>query len=256
MLNLIVAGCSSRQAKLCGLLQRAATEEISISCVQDEIQACDLFRKNPCRYDAVFLPTDPASERNGGVCRTVSRIREINPYVQIVLMFSYNYLPSSAADAGNVWLLRCPAESGSLNRLLKNLMEMSESCRRSGSKLLTLRSGRENFFVTPDSILYARKCRRGTSVMTVAGEKIHSVKLDEFQRQLPATFCRCHSSFIVNFRHAVRSGRDFILMDDGERIPVSRAFRKNVEEFIEGLTEMESRKNEKGCEPEEQSEQF
>ena len=55
-------------------------------------------------------------------------------------------------------------------------------------------------------------------------------------RDRPWTFCRCHSSFVVNFRHAVQSGPDYILLDDGQRIPVSRAFRKNVENFIECLT--------------------
>ena len=47
--------------------------------------------------------------------------------------------------------------------------------------------------------------------------------------------CRCHSSFIVNFRHVVQSGTDYILMDNAHRISVSRAYRKKVERFIEKL---------------------
>ena len=71
--------------------------------------------------------------------------------------------------------------------------------------------------------------------MTEQGELVHSGRLDEFEKELTWTFCRCHSSYIVNFRHAVRFGPDDITMDNGEIISISRAYRKSVAEFIAGL---------------------
>ena len=70
-------------------------------------------------------------------------------------------------------------------------------------------------------------------MITEQGKLIHSGKLDEFEKELTWTFCRCHSSYIVNFRHVVRLASDGILMDDGEQISISRAYRKNVNRFIE-----------------------
>lgn len=235
MLNLIVTEPRGGKKEICTVLRKNSSEEISVHCARDADQALRLFCENPFRYDAVFLPADPPSERQGELFREVSQIRGLNPCVQIVLVFSYNYLPSSAADAGNVWLLRSPAESEPVNRLLRGLLSASEACRKAGSIPLSLRSGKDNIFITSDSVLYARKCRNGTRVVTASEDGIHRLKLDEFQRAVPRTFCRCHSSFLVNFRHAVRWSCDFILLDDGERIPVSRAFRKNVRNFISQL---------------------
>ena len=237
VLNLIVTECGQVKPELSKLLhQTAPPAEVSVSFAGDVLQACAIFRSNPCRYDAVFLPADLDSEPGGDASRAIAQIRSLNPYVQIVLILSYNYIPPSAAEVGSVWLLRRPIDLPGLERLIWGLRAAVSIRSKEGHRLLSLRCGRERYYVASDSVLYAKKCRRGTAVMTTAGEKIHTLKLDEFERELPWTFCRCHSSFVVNFRHAVQSGPDYILLDDGQRIPVSRAFRKNVENFIECLT--------------------
>ena len=105
----------------------------------------------------------------------------------------------------------------------------------SGNRMLMLKCGRKRYFVPSGTILYARKCRSGSIVMTEQGELVHSGRLDAFEKELTWTFCRCHSSYIVNFRHVVRFGSDDITMDNGEIISISRAYRKSVAEFIDGL---------------------
>ena len=200
VLNLIVTECGQVKPELSKLLhQTAPPAEVSVSFAGDVLQACAIFRSNPCRYDAVFLPADSDSEPGGDASRAI------------------------AAEVGSVWLLRRPIDLPGLERLIRGLRAAVSIRSKEGHRLLSLRCGRERYYVASDSVLYAKKCRRGTAVMTTAGEKIHTLKLDEFERELPWTFCRCHSSFVVN-------------LDDGQRIPVSRAFRKNVENFIECLT--------------------
>ena len=113
VLNLIVTECGQVKPELSKLLrQTAPPAEVSVSFAGDVLQACAIFRSNPCRYDAVFLPADSDSEPGGDASRAIAQIRSLNPYVQIVLILSYNYIPPSAADVGSVWLLRRPIDPG------------------------------------------------------------------------------------------------------------------------------------------------
>ena len=70
VLNLIVTECGQVKPELSKLLrQTAPPAEVSVSFAGDVLQACAIFRSNPCRYDAVFLPADSDSEPGGDASR-------------------------------------------------------------------------------------------------------------------------------------------------------------------------------------------
>ena len=162
-------------------------------------------------------------------------MQKLNPYLQIILMTTYDYLPLSILECGNIRLLKKPLELPRLSRLVSDLRKNAAALAAGGQKLLVLKFNREYTYLASESVIYVYKCRNGIVIVTEDGERIHSGRLDDFEKQLTWTFCRCHSSFIVNFRHVVQSGTDYILMDNAHRISVSRAYRKKVERFIEKL---------------------
>ena len=210
-------------------------EAVSADYTDSPGQADTLFRKNPCRYDAVFFSVAPESGNPSAAAETAEKMQELNPYLQIILMTPYDYLPLSILECGNIRLLKKPLELPRLSRLVSDLRKNAAALAAGGQKLLVLKFNREYTYLASESVIYVYKCRNGIVIVTEDGERIHSGRLDDFEKQLTWTFCRCHSSFIVNFRHVVQSGTDYILMDNSHRISVSRAYRKKVERFIEKL---------------------
>ena len=217
---------------LAGICRQGA---VSADYTDSPGQADTLFRKNPCRYDAVFFSVAPESGNPSAAAETAEKMQKLNPYLQIILMTTYDYLPLSILECGNIRLLKKPLELPRLSRLVSDLRKNAAALAAGGQKLLVLKFNREYTYLASDSVIYVYKCRNGIVIVTEDGERIHSGRLDDFEKQLTWTFCRCHSSFIVNFRHVVQSGTDYILMDNAHRISVSRAYRKKVERFIEKL---------------------
>lgn len=234
MLNLLIIKLKSDRMKFeSSLRQIVPDNKVFAYYTESTDEAVRLFCENPCRYDAVFLPVSVDAAGFAQASYAAESIRKASPYVQIVYMSSFGYIPFSMVESGNAWFLKIPVDKGKLEKMLDGLESSRENNEALGNKMLMLKCGRQMCFIPSSSILYARKCRNGSVVITEQGELVHSRRLDEFEKDLTWTFCRCHSSYIVNFRHVVRLASDGILMDDGEQISISRAYRKNVNRFIE-----------------------
>ena len=56
--------------------------------------------------------------------------------------------------------------------------------------------------------------------------------LDKVLQQLPDYFQRCHRSYVINMSHvkAVLFSQNKIEMTEGEEIPLSRSYRKQIKE--------------------------
>ena len=237
MLNLLVAERGDDRKHFMECLAACGEENISAEYAGSALSANDLFRKNPCRYDAVFLSVFPEMKNSAEAADTARQIQTISPRVQIVLMTAQEYLPFSVLEYGYFRLLKKPAEVSALKEILSDLKRHAAASAAGDQKLLVLRFNRKYFYLTCGSVLYIYKSRGGIVLVTEKGEYVHSGRIDEFEEQLGQTFCRCHGSFIVNFRHVIRSGTDYILMDDQQRISVSRAYRGRVKNFVRHMTE-------------------
>ena len=234
VLNLLIIKQKSDRVKFENSLRQIVPDNKVLAYYTESTdEAIRLFCENPCRYDAVFLPVPVDTAGVAQASYAAESIRKASPYVQIVYMSSFGYIPFSMVESGNAWFLKIPVNTEKLEKMLDGLESTRENNKALGNEMLMLKCGRQICFIPSSSILYARKCRNGSIVITEQGKLIHSGKLDEFEKELTWTFCRCHSSYIVNFRHVVRLASDGILMDDGEQISISRAYRKNVNRFIE-----------------------
>ena len=86
------------------------------------------------------------------------------------------------------------------------------------------------------SIIYARKARNGITIVTEQEEIYHHERIDEFIQNISSVFCRCHSSYIVNFKYVIHINKEYVVLDNGENIAISRAYRKNVKDFVDNLS--------------------
>lgn len=58
--------------------------------------------------------------------------------------------------------------------------------------------------------------------------------LEQYMKQLPAFFARCHRAVIVNTRfiEKIRFSENYIKLKNGEHIPLSRTYKQNFKEII------------------------
>lgn len=61
--------------------------------------------------------------------------------------------------------------------------------------------------------------------------------LDQLALELPEQFLRCHRSYIVNTDHIarIRLSEGMIYLDDGIAIPLSRSYKGDLKEYINGV---------------------
>ena len=56
--------------------------------------------------------------------------------------------------------------------------------------------------------------------------------LQQILKQLPDDFYQCHRSFIINFNHVKRIEKEYVVMDNGEHVSVSRLKRKELSDLF------------------------
>lgn len=90
--------------------------------------------------------------------------------------------------------------------------------------------------INSDKIYYAESSKR---ILTLVGEAEKweaYMKVDELEALLPENFLRCHKSYIVNMNWIESLSAQGILLENGKKIPVSRArynqARERFQEFF------------------------
>lgn len=128
--------------------------------------------------------------------------------------------------------LRTPDDQEQIDRLChwcaKGMMGSTE--------VLQIKTRQGDRAITASSILFCQSDQKYVMIIVDSGEIFRKLaKLDQLSMILPEYFVRIHQSFLVN-SHRI-SGLDKIsweiLLDSGNRIPVSRAYRKIVAEHIQ-----------------------
>lgn len=102
--------------------------------------------------------------------------------------------------------------------------------------VLQMKTRQGCYAITASSILFCQSDQKYVMVVTDSGEIFRKLdKLDHLVMLLPDYFIRVHQSFLVN-SHRI-SGLDKtsweILLDSGNRVPVSRAYQKSIAEQIQ-----------------------
>lgn len=93
--------------------------------------------------------------------------------------------------------------------------------------------GKTKYKVSEQYIFYFQSQGKKIQIVTQNETKEFYGKLSEvLQRLNNDSFCCVHKSYVINLRYVLEFGKDSILMANGERIPVSRAMRKNLNNTI------------------------
>lgn len=187
----------------------------------------DLLVDWPLDFDIVFL--DIHMENINGI-ETAARIRETNERVIIVFITNdpQHSLTGYSVDALD-YLIK-PVTFDLLDRVLtKALRRLGNSDR----KCITIHNNEGLFVVNPMDIQYIELANRKLEIHTTTGSIACLKTMQNMEEQLPDTFFRCHSAFLINL-NAVESVKGAYAVVAGKMIPISKHRKR---EFLSSLTE-------------------
>lgn len=187
----------------------------------------DILGEWPLELDIVFLDIQ-MGKLNG--LDVAAKIRESNEHVVIIFVTNNPQYSLAGYSVDALDYLIKPATPELIDRLLpRALRRLGDT----GRARLTIHNNEGFFVVNLVDLNYIELENRRVVVHTKTGSISCMGTMQSMEDQLPKTFFRCHSAFLVNL-HAVESLKDQDVQIAGKLIPISKHRRK---EFVRALTE-------------------
>lgn len=86
--------------------------------------------------------------------------------------------------------------------------------------------------VAYESIIYIEGSNHNVYIYTDKKDIMVYDSLQQILKQLPDDFYQCHRSFIINYNHVKRIEKEYVVMDNGEHVSVSRLKRKELSDLF------------------------
>lgn len=97
----------------------------------------------------------------------------------------------------------------------------------------TYRMGKSSYSISEDEIRYFKCEGKKISLVTRMGEREFYGKMSDLPKQVSGDkFCAIHKSYMVNMNYVQAFLPDEVVMDTGERLPVSQSHRKAVRQAV------------------------
>lgn len=182
--------------------------------------------ENGACFDVIFLDIEMGREDGITVAR---RIRETDRNVLIVYVTSYeSYMQETFSVRPFRFLVKPVVETQMADCFEAACEEISNA-----DSYFRYSYQRLNRKILIREIFYFESRRRKIYIATEKETLELYGKLNEIEESLKAskgTFLRVHQSFLVNYKHIEGLAYDFIVMDNGKRIPISEDRRKQIGE--------------------------
>lgn len=189
------------------------------------------FIENEHAFDLIFLDIELGMLTGLDVGREIRNGFE-DYLSKIVFISSKTGYEMELFDVQPLHFLKKPLEKESLLDCIRLAVKISEK--------------ENNFFeyqikqiinrVAFKEILYFESNLKKIKIVTMNGVDFFNGSLENIKRRLPSVFVHSHGSFIVNFNYIKRITGDKLLMTNGETIPVSRRYYKNIQEVHLAVT--------------------
>lgn len=177
-------------------------------------------------FDIIFLDIEMGQEDGITVAR---KIRAVDKNALIVYVTSHeNYMKESFSVRPFRFLVK-PVEKKEIENCFLEAYEDISSM----DSYFRYSYQRVNHKIAIRNILYFESNKRKIQVVTETQFFELYAKLNEIEESLKsckAVFLRVHQSFLVNYKHVVDLGYDFVTMDNGKRISISEERRKVISE--------------------------
>ena len=163
-------------------------------------------------------------------------VRKTNPTAFLLLFASGKTNPMLYVRAGIApdALLLKPFEMQGLQNVLDESFELiADRLSKSKGELISVFTGHAQKFLQLDLIDYIEAREKKVFIRLKNQEFAMHGTLDELLAKLPKNFKRCHRSYIVNMIsvEGMVLAENYIIMKNGDTIPVSRTYKKEIKEY-------------------------
>lgn len=187
----------------------------------------DILVEWPLEFDIVFL--DIQMEKLNGI-EVASKIRETNE--RVVIIFVTNN-PQYSLAGYSVEALDYVIKPVSFELLERVIPRALRKLGNSNRACLTIHNNDGYFVVNLSDVYYIEFENRRVVIHTRTGLVTCVKTLQYIEEQMPKTFFRCHSAFLINLLEVESLQGQYVIVA-GKMIPISKHRRK---EFIGALTD-------------------
>ncbi|MCR5006137.1 MAG: LytTR family DNA-binding domain-containing protein [Clostridiales bacterium] len=162
------------------------------------------------------------------------RLNTLVPTCRIIFLTSYMDYAMDVYEAEHIWfVVKAQAEEYFPAAVKKALRSLEE--REAAVPALVVSENRQKTVIPIDRILYLSKVGRKGQVVCIDGEYLDrkgpAALIPDVYREY---FLRCHEGYWVNVKMIVQLDRDFFILKNGSRVPISRTFKERArEEFFQ-----------------------
>ena len=218
---------------ICSQLERIILEygklnsyaiDVEIFCSGEEL-IC--YLKKSHSFDLIFL--DIELNTTTGI-KVGNKIRNDfdDHIIKIVFVTSKNGYEPQLFNMQPLNFLKKP-----INQIeLINCLNLTIKLLKIENKTFEYKIGYDLFKVNIKDILYFEKEGKKIKITTHSNTDYFYNTLEKIKHGLPNTFIETHNSYLINFEKVVSSSKDYVIMVDGAKVPVSQRNLKNIRNML------------------------
>jgi len=190
-----------------------------------------LFSYADCSCDLLLLDIEMGAKNGVELAR---QLRSQGDMLPVIFVTGYSDYMSDGYDVEALHYLLKPISREKFFAVLNRFVQ-----RRKDKGNLVISGKEGTIHLVPEEILYCEAAGKKTQIY-MRDKKVFVCDegIGAFFLKLTADFVFCHRSYIVNLRCVRSIGREQIQLDGGERIPLSRRLREEVNlRFVRFYTE-------------------
>lgn len=185
------------------------------------------YLKNGVQYDFVILDIELVQLNGVDVGKY---IREINHdfHTQIIFISSKDSYAMRLFAVSPLDFLIKPVSPEALMTVIKRGIAVLVD----SGVFFVCKCGKEHIVLNCNEILYLTSDKRVINVVCKDGIVRYYGKLSQETEKLPDCFLQIHSSYIINLNAVRKSGKDYVLMNNGEIIRITRKYSDKFKEKV------------------------
>lgn len=187
--------------------------------------------------DILFLDIQLREDKGEGIS-LAAKINEKWKTCQIAYLTNYLFYATEVYNTSHIFFVLKQQFEQKLPEIFRKIFHQME---QKDKKLVFSVIGNEKVCLAPEEIYYFERSRRATVISSVWGKFSVWDKIADLEKRLPELdFVKCHSSYIVYFPAVREMKKNEFVMENGDRITISRSHEKKVKErFMKwSLTQM------------------
>ena len=201
-------------------------QSLDVQCVAYESGAALIgaFEKGQ-RFDAAFLDIEMPPPDG---METAARLHEFSSELPVLFLTSHTELAMDGYEVGAFRFLQKPVVP---EKLAQALRDLRDHCAQ--KKTVCIKESGEEYFLSPDSILYAEADNNTVRFITSERSYQSRMKLTDAMTILEnESFCRIHRSVIVNLTHIISRNEKEVKLDSGALLPVSKSYTADLKKRL------------------------